>query len=91
MFQCISVTFEMVSNTFQAVRAESYLECGVMFASHEADQQLAYMCQSGECVAVVTEDSDLILYSAIADNPFPILFKVVHVCALFSKSLMYCC
>lgn len=47
----------------------------VIVAPFEADAQLAYLCQIGMCRAVITDDSDLIVYSAICRTPFPILFK----------------
>jgi hypothetical protein len=66
----------MVSETLKAVVSEGLGT--VMFASHEADAQLAYLCKVGDADAVVTEDSDLVLYSVIADKPFPLLLKVVR-------------
>ena len=47
----------------------------VIVSPYEADAQLAYLCNLGMCKAVLTEDSDLITYSAICGTPFPILYK----------------
>lgn len=47
----------------------------VIVAPYEADPQLAYLCHIGMCDAVLTEDSDIVLYSAACGTSFPILYK----------------
>ena len=47
---------------------------GVVVAP-QADSQLAYLCKTGVCQAVMTEDSDVIVYSVACEKPFTILFK----------------
>ncbi|VEU39843.1 unnamed protein product [Pseudo-nitzschia multistriata] len=43
---------------------------------HEADSQLTRLVLDGVADAVITEDSDVLVYSAAAHKPFPILFKL---------------
>jgi exonuclease-1 len=68
----LSVTAEVERHTIAAMRR---LGITVIVAPYEADAQLAYLCHIGVCDAVMTEDSDLILYSVISGRNFPILYK----------------
>ena len=43
---------------------------------YEADSQLTRLVLDGVADAVITEDSDVLVYSAAAHKPFPILFKL---------------
>ena len=47
-----------------------------VFAPYEADSQLAKLCVDGITHAVVTEDSDVLVYSAVCRKPFPIIYKL---------------
>ncbi|KAL7495422.1 hypothetical protein ACHAWT_003865, partial [Skeletonema menzelii] len=47
-----------------------------IFAPYEADSQLAKLCIDGIAHAVVTEDSDVLVYSAVCRRPFPIIYKL---------------
>jgi len=47
-----------------------------VFAPYEADSQLAKLCVDGLAHAVVTEDSDVLVYSAVCRRPFPIIYKL---------------
>lgn len=47
-----------------------------IFAPYEADSQLAKLCVDGVTHAVVTEDSDVLVYSAVCRRPFPIIYKL---------------
>jgi exonuclease-1 len=47
----------------------------VIVAPYEADAQLAYLCHIGFCDAVLTEDSDILVYAAICGLPFRVLYK----------------
>jgi 5'-3' exonuclease len=47
-----------------------------IFAPYEADSQLAKLCVDGLAHAVVTEDSDVLVYSAVCRRPFPIIYKL---------------
>ena len=68
----MAVTTEMECNTIGALRK---MGVQVVVAPYEADSQLAYLCKSNVCQAVLTEDSDVIVYSMACEKPFPILFK----------------
>lgn len=50
------------------------VEC--VFSPYEADAQLAKLCIDGLADAVITEDSDVLVYSAACGVPFPIIFKL---------------
>lgn len=47
----------------------------VIVAPFEADPELAYLCRIDYCQGVLTEDSDVLMYSAACGTPFPILYK----------------
>jgi 5'-3' exonuclease len=68
----MKVTHEMEKTCIAALKRVGVT---VIVAPYEADAQLAYLCQIGMCRAVLSDDSDLIVYSAICRTPFPILFK----------------
>ena len=51
------------------------LKVEVIVAPYEADPQLAYLCHIGYCKGVLSEDSDILMYSAACGTPFPILYK----------------
>jgi len=50
------------------------VEC--VFSPYEADAQLAKLCIDGLADAVITEDSDLLVYSAACNVSFPIIYKL---------------
>jgi hypothetical protein len=68
----MAVTHEMELHTIAALRK---LGITVIVAPYEADAQLAYLCHIGYCQAILTEDSDVLVYSAICGRPFDILYK----------------
>ncbi len=68
----LSVTTDMEKNTIGALRK---MGVKVIVAPYEADPQLAYLCHTEYCQAVLTEDSDVLVYSAICGTPFPVLYK----------------
>ncbi|KAL3822578.1 hypothetical protein ACHAXA_007689 [Cyclostephanos tholiformis] len=47
-----------------------------VWSPYEADAQLAKLCVDGLAHAVVTEDSDVLVYSAVTRVPFPIIYKL---------------
>jgi len=47
-----------------------------VWSPYEADSQLAKLCIDGWAHAVVTEDSDVLVYSAVTRRPFPIIYKL---------------
>ena len=86
---CVRVTDEMARIVARAVDAEyKSTTCSTataaagkprvscIFAPYEADAQLAKVCIDGVADAVVTEDSDLLVYSATCGVPFPIIYKL---------------
>eukprot|EP00048_Salpingoeca_helianthica_P020639 m.7625 g.7625 ORF g.7625 m.7625 type:complete len:803 (+) comp5069_c0_seq1:158-2566(+) len=58
--KCIDVTPEMAFQLIQACRRENI---EYVVAPYEADAQLAYLCLTDHVQAVVTEDSDLLVYN----------------------------
>lgn len=80
---CVKVTDEMVNNVVDAVKSKfgnrgintnAKVQC--IFSPYEADAQLAQLCIEGTADAIVTEDSDVILYSVSCGVPFPIIYKL---------------
>lgn len=57
--RCVTVTPEMVAAVIGALRP---LGVEAMVAPYEADAQLAFLAASGAVDAVITEDSDLVVY-----------------------------
>ena len=68
----LSVTAQMEKYTLSALRK---MGVKVVVSPYEADAQLAYLCHTGYCQAVLTEDSDILVYSAICGTPFKVLYK----------------
>lgn len=68
----LGVTHEMEKNCLAALRKYNV---DIIVAPYEADPQLAYLCHIGYCDGVMTEDSDILVYSAVCGKPFPILYK----------------
>ena len=68
----LGVTHEMEKNCMAALRKSNV---DIIVAPYEADPQLAYLCHIGYCDGVMTEDSDILVYSAVCGTPFPILYK----------------
>ena len=69
----LSVTQDMEKNCIAGLRK---LGIEVIVAPYEADPQLAYLCHIGYCDAVMSEDSDILVYSACCGTNFPILYKL---------------
>ena len=83
----LGVTHEMEKNVIAGLR-----RCGmeVIVAPYEADPQLAYLCHIGYCDGVMTEDSDILVYSAVCGTPFPILYKFDKSGAVQTTDLKLC-
>lgn len=62
----------MEINTISALKK---LGIEVIISPYEADPQLAHLCQIGYCDSVLTEDSDILVYSAICGVPFNVFYK----------------
>jgi 5'-3' exonuclease len=48
----------------------------LIWSPYEADAQLAQLCQDGRANVCITEDSDVLVYSAAAQIAFPIIYKL---------------
>ena len=75
----LGVTHEMEIRTIAALRK---LCIEVIISPYEADAQLAHLCQIGFCDSVLTEDSDILVYSAICGIPFNVFYKFDRVGAV---------
>jgi 5'-3' exonuclease len=79
---CIKIAPWMATSVARALEMkftgsrESHPLVHVVFSPYEADAQLAKLCLDGICDAVVTEDSDILVYSALTQIPFPIIYKL---------------
>ena len=68
----LGVTHDMELNTISALKK---LNIEVIISPYEADAQLAHLCQIGYCDSVLTEDGDILVYSAICGVPFNVFYK----------------
>jgi len=81
---CLKVTDWMADRVNRAVMQKWGNERSLMsppkvrsvFSPYEADAQLAKLCIDGLADAIVTEDSDILVYSAACGVPFPIIYKL---------------
>ena len=48
----------------------------IVWAPYEADAQMVKLCVDGLAQAIITEDSDVLVYAATCQIPTPILFKL---------------
>eukprot|EP01035_Chromulina_nebulosa_P025593 gene25593-33415_t len=58
----LGVTHEMEINTIAALRK---LNIPVIVSPYESDCQLVHLCDIGLCQAILTEDSDVLVYTAV--------------------------
>jgi 5'-3' exonuclease len=75
---CIRIRDEFARAVMRAVEKE-FRDRNCVFAvwsPYEADAQLTKLCVDNVADAVVTEDSDILVYSAAAHVAFPVLFKL---------------
>ena len=68
----LKVTHEIERNAIAALRRVGVT---VVVAPCEAGAQMAHLCQAGICQAALSEDPELLVYSAICGTPFPILYQ----------------
>jgi len=79
---CIKVEDWMGRSVARAVmrkwgnNCNSRLRVHCVFSPYEADAQLVKLCTDGLTHAVITEDSDVLVYSAACGMPFPIIYKL---------------
>lgn len=59
MLRCIDMKFDVIE---QVIKYCEKQEINYIVAPYEADAQCAYLCNTGICDYVITEDTDLILY-----------------------------
>ena len=71
---CIKFTKDMC--IYVAQKVQEWNKVKICFSPFEADAQLAYLCKCGMADAVITEDSDVLVYSAACGNNFPIVYKL---------------
>jgi 5'-3' exonuclease len=74
---CIKVREDLTQAVLQAV-AQRFQNGRVqlVWSPYEADAQLVKLCMDGLTQAVITEDSDVLVYSVACEVSFPILFKL---------------
>lgn len=68
----LHVTHQMETSTIAALRK---IGATIIVAPYEADVELVYLCTIGFCQAVMTEDSDVLVYAAVCGLSFPVLYK----------------
>lgn len=75
---CIKIKNAFAKAVAEAVmrrfRNDSRVQC--IHSPYEADAQLVKLCMSGLTQAIVTEDSDVLVYLAACHQSFPILYKL---------------
>jgi 5'-3' exonuclease len=75
---CIKVRVDLTQAVLAAV-AQRFARDGrvkLVWSPYEADAQLVKLCMDGLAQAVITEDSDVLVYSVACEVSFPILFKL---------------
>jgi 5'-3' exonuclease len=66
-----------VAKNVQDHFAQSGDQVEIIWSPYEADAQLVQLCGiERKCAAVITEDSDVLVYSAACEVSFPIIFKL---------------
>lgn len=75
---CIKIRDELTHAVMDAVakRFRDDNRVTLLWSPYEADAQLARLCLDQKAHAVITEDSDVLVYSAAARAAFPVLFKL---------------
>lgn len=75
---CIKIRDELTHAVMKEVKKSFARDDRVQFvwSPYEADAQLAKLCVDHVADAVITEDSDILVYSAAAHFAFPVLFKL---------------
>eukprot|EP00536_Pseudo-nitzschia_multiseries_P010240 jgi/Psemu1/110816/gw1.306.2.1 len=75
---CIRIKDDFTRAVIREVE-QAFCKYGRVFfvnSPHEADSQLTRLVLDGVADAVITEDSDVLVYSAASHKAFPILFKL---------------
>lgn len=71
---CIKVPFESAMSVAKTIMARQNSRLSYIAAPYKADAQLVKLCLDRTCHAVITEDYDLLVYSAAIGVTFPIIF-----------------
>ncbi len=74
--ECIDVTPQLAFETYQFLRQKMKLDFEVIVAPYEADAQLGYLSKIGYIDAVISEDTDMLVFGAKK-----VIFKLTHECA----------
>lgn len=74
---CIKVKRDLLEKVAVAI-AERFQgrQVQIVWSPYEADAQLVKLCIDGLAHAVITEDSDILAYSAACQVAFPVIFKL---------------
>ena len=70
------VVMERVANLLRKYHHNKKDAVHIIQSPYEADAQLVELCVSGKAQAIITEDSDVLVYSAACRCVFPVLFKL---------------
>ncbi|GMI21583.1 hypothetical protein TeGR_g4664 [Tetraparma gracilis] len=75
--KCLKNTARMQTHVKRAVRrkfAESQVQ--LVQSPFEADSQMVRLCADGVCDAIVSEDSDILVYVAASNHCVPVIYKL---------------
>jgi exonuclease-1 len=74
---CIKVTVDLTQEVAKAIQQRfKGGQVQLVWAPYEADPQLVKLCMDGHCKAIITEDSDVLVYCAAVRKIIPVLFKL---------------
>ncbi|KDO31717.1 hypothetical protein SPRG_03635 [Saprolegnia parasitica CBS 223.65] len=84
----INITSTIIASVHDALR-----KANVEFvtAPFEADAQMVFLCKQQVTTAIITEDSDILVYCAAANISVPVLFKLEETgdCKMLSKDAIH--
>ncbi|OQR89181.1 hypothetical protein THRCLA_09871 [Thraustotheca clavata] len=69
----INITSAIIKSVHKALRQA---KINFVTAPFEADAQMVYLCKINKAAAIITEDSDILVYCAAANVNAPVLFKL---------------
>ncbi|CAK4235130.1 unnamed protein product [Aphanomyces euteiches] len=86
----VNITSDIIAALQATLRTE-----GVEFvtAPFEADAQMVYLCKINAASAIITEDSDILVYSMTANISSPILLRMdtTGACKMVSREILRAC
>lgn len=71
--RCIRVTPEMKQELILLLKK---MKIQYIVSPYESDAQMTYLCKINYTQGIITEDSDLIVYSAVINKSYPIITKL---------------